>query len=59
MLTYNTMNSEDREIYEPERMYLIDQDTAELFASDLATYAATMAGVFWVIQEKGKAIYEQ
>lgn len=49
MLTYNTMNSEDREIYEPGKMYLIDADCAEIFGSDLASYAASMAGVFRAI----------
>lgn len=51
MLTYSTMNSEDREIYWPEKMYLINAECAEIFASDLASYAASMAGVFQVIRD--------
>lgn len=58
MLTYNTMNSEDREIYDPENMYLIDPGSAELFANDLATYAATLGSVFRVIRERGAKAHE-
>lgn len=54
MLPYNTMTREDAEIYEPDKLRLLDGGEAGLFADNLRLYFEQMMAVLGVIERQGE-----